>query len=102
MGSRGRRLSRSSGRRGNLPRRDANGRFIRGAERRRPVRRRAPARARTRPARRTRTVRPRLGSSIVREASERSKAGPALTKRRWYRIDGPVDPSLPEGYTYSR
>ena len=61
--------------------------------RRRPVRQRGARR---------RASRPRLGSSIVREASERSRAGPALVKRRWYRIDGPVDPSLPEGYAYER
>lgn len=58
--------------------------------------------ARRRPTRR-RVVRRRApGASIVREASQRSKAGPALVRRRWYRVDGPVDPSLPEGYAYPR
>lgn len=78
------------GRRRNLPQRDARGRF---------VRRRV---ART-PRRRPQARRSRLPStSIVREASRRSTAGPALVKRRWWRIDGPVDPSLPDGYAYDR
>ena len=77
-----------------MPKRDANGRFVR---KRMSVSRR-PARTRARRVAR----RPALGPSIVREASERSRAGPALVKRRWFRADGPVDPSLPEGYAYER
>ncbi|MEA3136600.1 MAG: hypothetical protein QOC71_881 [Thermoplasmata archaeon] len=80
-----------------LPQRDSRGRFVRRRIRTAP-RSRRPART----PRVRRVSRPRLGTSIVREASERSKAGPALVKRRWYKIDGPVDPSLPEGYAYER
>jgi hypothetical protein len=73
-----------------LPQRDSHGRF---------VRRRMRTAARPRRTRRARTG---LGPSVVREASERSRAGPALVKRRWWRVDGPVDPRLPEGYAYER
>ena len=61
-----------------------------------PRKRTAPRRQPVRRARRMPTT------SIVREASRRSMAGPALVKRRWWRVDGPVDPSLPDGYAYDR
>jgi hypothetical protein len=94
----GGRASRTGGRGSRrLPQRGANGRFVR-----RRVRTASRSRRPARTPRTRRVSRPRLGSSIVREASERSKAGPALVKRRWYRVDGPVDPSLPEGYAYER
>jgi hypothetical protein len=93
MGSRGSIGRRRTGTR-RMPQRDARGRFV--GKRMRASRR--PARTHARPRR----SRPALGPSIVREASERSKAGPALVKRRWFRVDGPVDPSLPEGYAYER
>ncbi|MHB1262711.1 MAG: hypothetical protein ACYC2H_13470 [Thermoplasmatota archaeon] len=80
-----------------MPQRGANGRFVR-----RRVRTASRSRRPARTPRTRRVSRPRIGSSIVREASERSKAGPALVKRRWYKIDGPVDPSLPEGFAYER
>lgn len=94
--SRGVRSSPRRGRTRDLPRRDARGRFIRRRVRRAPRRRSAP---RARPRRTARTL---PTTSVVREASRRSVAGPALVKRRWWRVDGPVDPSLPDGYAYER
>ena len=84
-----------------LPKRDANGRFIR---KRRIVKRRSaprPRRVATRP-RRIRRYQRLASMGIVREASDKSVAGPALVRRRWWRVDGPVDPSLPEGYAVPR
>ena len=80
-------------------RRDANGRFVKRRVRSAPRRR---ARPRPAPVERERRVRSVPTTSIVREASRRSVAGPALVKRRWWRVDGPVDPSLPDGYAYER
>ena len=85
----------SRGRTRNLPPRDANGRFTRRRARSAPRRHAAPPRAPTR-------VRRVPSTSVVREASRRSVAGPALVKRKWWRVDGPVDPSLPDGYAYER
>lgn len=92
-----------------LPKRDANGRFIRkrrvASKRRVSSRRRRttprPRRVATRP-RRIRRYQRLASMGIVREASDKSVAGPALVRRRWWRIDGPVDPSLPEGYAVPR
>jgi hypothetical protein len=92
MSNRSRSRSRRSRR---LPARDARGRFVG-----RPRSNKRSASRRPRRVRRSR--RAGLGSSIVREASDRSRAGPPLVKRRWWRVDGPVDPGLPEGYAYER
>lgn len=98
---RGASRTRSTRRRSNrtLPMRDANGRFIKRRVRSAPRRRASP---RPRPVPRERRVRRLPTTSVVREASRRSVAGPALVKRRWWRVDGPVDPSLPDGYAYER